>query len=346
MKEGVIVLIKKNNVYKTNSINCDIYPNHKGMKIILSYLNEGISSVKDMINIYKQITKDEYNYNDEPLYKRYDLSKIKDIKSYFDYLYIINCENEDIQIDNVVIKKKALTICNYDNTTYINRKRKYEVILTNRDDIVLLENILDFYFRIFLGQYSHIAFETRLKAQNNYPEYQFMNFILSAIRYRIMPDLIKDLGIYLDGSYGIGNQEVDAKGKIAYEICKTIMHNRAYAEHPEGGMTVDFNEPLKVSEYDYPINLTTRIDGNIISRTLFFKHHLQIIYEAITIYEYFLYSDFRNMFSYFTTDEISLDLASVLSKYINNGYKTINKERIDKFEHMKAEMFKQLFNTK
>lgn len=51
------------------------------------------------------------------------------------------------------------------------------------------------------------------------------------------------LGHPSNGSWGIYNENVPDRARIAWDIQKVIRHAIAYHEHPEGGMGVNFQVP-------------------------------------------------------------------------------------------------------
>lgn len=53
--------------------------------------------------------------------------------------------------------------------------------------------------------------------------------------------------------YGLTNREVCEAARIAWDIKQVVRHKLAWDRDPNGGITVDFNEPLRTSlEEEFP----------------------------------------------------------------------------------------------
>lgn len=66
----------------------------------------------------------------------------------------------------------------------------------------------------------------------------------AAIKQLMFPEL---KGYY--SSYGVGHEE---RSDIAWEVYTTIRHAVSWHEHPEGGITVNFNTPMQWSQTPLP----------------------------------------------------------------------------------------------
>ncbi len=67
--------------------------------------------------------------------------------------------------------------------------------------------------------------------------------LMEEVKVSIFPDLTGGPS----HSYGISSCPSE-RGKIAWDVLQAIRHCEAYARHPEGGITVDFNTPMFVSD--------------------------------------------------------------------------------------------------
>lgn len=108
------------------------------------------------------------------------------------------------------------------------------------EEINLSVNALDFYSRIWIGQYDEILWNHRMfldhkevgKIEDN------VTLFLQMVRMLVLPDL----GPELNGSYGIYNPVIDKKAQLAYNMQQVIRYKYAYAKYPEGGIQVDVND--------------------------------------------------------------------------------------------------------
>lgn len=53
--------------------------------------------------------------------------------------------------------------------------------------------------------------------------------------------------------HGMTSEKVDETAKMAWDIYQVIRHVVSWHNHPNGGITVNFDEPFKVSEESLPI---------------------------------------------------------------------------------------------
>ena len=343
MTRGRLVLIEKENAYVMSEINGDMFPNRRGIDVILYYYENNILCIDDLISIYQIILKDKYE-DDTIKCSKYDINEL--FSFYSDYLYVVNTNDYDVFVGDICIKSNCLSIYHYkEYITSIIRKDDYEIILEGHNEITLFEKSLDFYSRLLMGQYSNIVFDLRINSYFNTFNESFINNMLLAVRTRAIPDIKQYLVDNINASYGITNEEVDIKGRLAYEILKTIMHNRAYKEHPEGGYSVEFNEPLKVTYLEYPVNNTEIINGTIVSKTRFKKHHLKTIVDSLCCYESYLDNRFKDMFSIITSDCFALSIADIISNYLYLECKMNTKSDDKSFNEIKSKIIKQIFGV-
>ncbi|MGD9725369.1 MAG: hypothetical protein AB7L09_03055 [Nitrospira sp.] len=97
---------------------------------------------------------------------------------------------------------------------------------------------LDMYLRVHIGQFNIISEQ----------------FIGAGIDTRKMEDLLFEArSLAFPGLFAGRGHSFSASGcpredaKIAYDVLQVVRRTEALGRHPEGGMTVDFNEPLFVS---------------------------------------------------------------------------------------------------
>ena len=322
MTRGTVVLINDDYIYVFNEINGDMSNDSRGLSIIISYMSDKLNNVEDIARCYRLILKEEYD-DDEDYYSDYEkiifTESLRDIDFSSDYLYIVNNSSKGVEIETKLhgtfyAGPHLLTVPCFSYERYIYAKKdEYEVTLKN-DDIPLLEDALDFYTRAMLGQYGFFINELRFGCVKEYIDNAFVESILLAIRRITIPKLESDLRC----SYGVGCKEVDIKGRLAYEMLKTIMHNRAYTLHPEGGSSVIFNEPLEVSGLELPKNVTKKIDETIVSTTTFKTYHIAPLIEALQIYQCFSELSFKKLFSYISNNYLVTHLADVLDCYLDD----------------------------
>lgn len=132
-----------------------------------------------------------------------------------------------------------------------------------------------------------------------------------------MPGLDNE-GFYT--SYGIFSPEINYKAAVAYNMQQVFRYTVAYFEHPEGGMTIDFNTPLKakLDPYPFPKAECCKIDNQIIINIDINKEQLDIIREALNVQIAELETDMIKLFRYYTENEKILCLTEKLNNILKN----------------------------
>lgn len=197
-------------------------------------------------------------------------------------------------------------------------------------------NTLDFYSRIWIGQYDHINWEWRFSAaasagnDENWRvverNEQVREILFTQLRDITMPDLV---GIGLNGSRGIWNfDKNDPRAIDAYDLQQCIRHDDSWHRIPEGGWTRNFDKPWIRGRYPAPV---ITIDGNkekyvmVIDLT---DDQANIMLDAAKIYVHMTKGELAEMFKYYTNNSEALKLA----KDAENYNIEISKDHIDRYE--------------
>ena len=121
---------------------------------------------------------------------------------------------------------------------------KYLIELTE-GQVRVVNNALDLYSRIWMGQIEEPFSILRLFT-GRYPktrdDERSVREALETLKRVFFPELSQN------AYHGIFSPETDEQAKIAWEIYQALRNKLAWTNYPEGGFTVDFNEPVKVSE--------------------------------------------------------------------------------------------------
>ena len=192
-------------------------------------------------------------------------------------------------------------------------------------------HVLDSYSRIWMGQYSDIAWNLR----SEFSIYQFdvqgvdcaIRCLLEAVRALAIPKL-SSAGF--SGSYGIWSPETqylsDGKACNAYDMQQVIRHAEAWHTTPSGGPGVNFDEPWIQGSLP-PI--TCECEGASEASFCMLLHlsppHCELLREAIEVYALLLELRLRDMFELFFNEPNALELASSLDRLLLN---VINREAI------------------
>ena len=190
--------------------------------------------------------------------------------------------------------------------------------ITSQDEILKIVKSLDFYSRIWIGQYLEIDDEiTWLKkeAPNEILETKITSLLLK-IRSKLLPLSNRDIGQTLYASYGIFSNKIDERAGTAYDMQQAIRYTLAWFLQPEGGWTVDFREPLRAGRiYPVPKASCVNNDGNIeMEVSLTDKSQFIIIEDAIETLNLVRRGKIEKLFSYYTDDKEALLTASEIEK--------------------------------
>ena len=190
--------------------------------------------------------------------------------------------------------------------------------ITSQDEILKIVKSLDFYSRIWIGQYLEIDDEMIWLKKRTYDDVRENEIIplLLQLRNRLMPESIRDIGQTLYASYGIFSDKVDERAGTAYDMQQVIRYTLAWFLHPEGGWTVDFGLPLRAGRvYPVPKASCIKNDENVeMEVSLSDKSQFIIIEDAIKILNLVRSGKIEKMFSYYTDDEEALLTASEIEK--------------------------------
>ena len=125
-------------------------------------------------------------------------------------------------------------------------KNKYTYQLqVTEEQAAVLERALEFYTRIRNGQFKEILWELRGREACNNSDPEYAEALAYQLRGHLFPELGRDRG----ASYGVGH---DHKADVAWDIYQTIRYTTSWHEHPEGGIGVNFHDPLHTSSEPLP----------------------------------------------------------------------------------------------
>jgi len=126
------------------------------------------------------------------------------------------------------------------------KKNKYTYQLQmTKEQAAVLERALEFYTRIRNGQFQEILYELRNHEKVGTIEASYA----ADLAFQLRSILFRELGSDRGASYGVGH---DHKADVAWDIYQTIRYTTSWHEHPEGGIGVNFHEPLHTSSEPLP----------------------------------------------------------------------------------------------
>ena len=200
-------------------------------------------------------------------------------------------------------------------------QRANKMHITSQDEILKIVKALDFYSRIWIGQYLEIDGEMIWLKKRTYDEIleNEITPLFLQLRNRLMPSSIRDIGQTLHASYGIFSDKVDERAGTAYDMQQVIRYTLAWFLHPEGGWTVDFGSPLRAGRvYPVPKASCIKNNGNVeMEVPMSDKSQFTIIEDAVKILNLVRSGKIEKMFSYYTDDKEALLTASEIEKIYN-----------------------------
>lgn len=105
---------------------------------------------------------------------------------------------------------------------------------------------LDLYSRLHMGQVDNVEMFYRLLGikLNKTNQCRTVSQLCDDIKANVFPELSRD------GFYGITSDKIHDDARVAWDLIQAMRRPIAWKQHPEGGMTVDFDAPLKTSGVD------------------------------------------------------------------------------------------------
>lgn len=214
------------------------------------------------------------------------------------------------------------------------------ILKLEKNEICTIINALDFYSRIWIGQYDRLLYDIRWYKNIHKLDDMENNIIsdLMSIRNILLPELT--YGFH--SSYGIFSPEIDYRAGVAYNMQQEFRYKLAWFEYPAGGVTVNFNPPLRVESdpYDKPNAECKYENEKLIIEVDICKEQLDIILSALHVNHAKQICDIVSLFSVYTNNNgvftISQHLTSLLSNIETEYFdcdNTILYEKLDNFRN-------------
>ena len=205
-----------------------------------------------------------------------------------------------------------------------------QITLRNQE-IAAIINALDFYSRMFIGQYGEIDFVLRqYRFGNDYSQYEYARRqIYTGMRSIVFNNVPRISEWDLNGSLGIWSEETDARAKNAYDMQQVIRYRDSWCRVPEGGTGRHFDEPLFGGKLP-PITCECVMNekDEVMSVGAIEKEHMDILVEATEITLLLHRICIRKMMKYYTNDTRVLELATVVEKLYDDSEKTDNEHTL------------------
>ena len=107
----------------------------------------------------------------------------------------------------------------------------------------VVKRACELYARILFGQWDELSWEMTLRDKTFIDRRRDCETFLGLARAAAFPDLVPGQ------SYGVGH---DRTADTAWNAYQAIRYAIAWHDHPEGGHTVNFDKPLRVSDAPMP----------------------------------------------------------------------------------------------
>lgn len=185
------------------------------------------------------------------------------------------------------------------------------------NEIRIVLNALDFYSRIWIGQYDHILWD--LRWYRNCSQLDALEDVLRRKFWDIRNIVLPGLRQYtLNGSYGIFSPDRDVKAAIAYDMQQEFRYRRAWFLNPEGGYTVDFGSPLTCEDdpCDFPKAECYKVDEEFRIKVCIDDVQLGVLIDALNIGILEYGCQIRKLFEYYTEDAEALKIADELTEML------------------------------
>lgn len=121
----------------------------------------------------------------------------------------------------------------------------YYLLSLNAEQAQTTVNALDFYARILAGQLDELGFIFRIKRAHKEIDFEKLNSLVKELKETVFPELNQNSSSH--------NNDVECWR--AFDVKQTIRHTLAWDRDPDGGITVDFDEPMKFGDQQLPVML-------------------------------------------------------------------------------------------
>jgi hypothetical protein len=129
------------------------------------------------------------------------------------------------------------------------KKEVYRLTLTKKQAYVI-QSALESYYRMAIGQFKTSIEEvwmSKIFGTENFDSRRLEDICFDLLRLFLGEDVTRGT------SYSISSTEVPDNARIAVDIHQVLRHRLSYDRHPQGGITVNFNEPFAYSGEPLPV---------------------------------------------------------------------------------------------
>ena len=119
------------------------------------------------------------------------------------------------------------------------------ILKLNSDQAHVLSRACEFYSRMHIGQLNEIKWDLSVKRWNDNIDHDLIEYAINILRQQFFPELV-----HPGASLSIWDNNSTAEH--AWNIYQVVRHALAWQEHPEGGITVNFHEPMKFGKEPLP----------------------------------------------------------------------------------------------
>ena len=331
MTKGRIYLIDKNHIcHISRQIPYDMYVEQdrgNGIRIIEAFLLGRLKNKTDLKHLMNQLigsTADSETYADaekREMLRSCAAAEICIDAGADDYSYVLNCSSDAVTMlagdTSHSLGKDELLVLHFDRESgRFKRTMGKQKIDLKDSEIYLCLNALDFYSRMYIGQYDHIdsimiwkSKDTDLFRRDELTRQK----LYEAIKTRVFAETdIPRLGYY--ASLGIWNDKTHDNAKVAYDMQQVMRYRAAYTRKPEGDITVDFDTPI-IEGSQPEIRCECRLESEVLVESIWVNVFQRGIL-ADALKNDLLVHQFRirDLFSYYTEDSINLDIAGLAEK--------------------------------
>lgn len=175
-------------------------------------------------------------------------------------------------------------------------------------EISSMMNALDFYGRMWIGQYKEILFQ--LQWYVDLPIDEDLEKDAEALLSLIRPYMYPELDTNLNVSHGIYNPKVADTAGLSYNILQVLRYKTAYAKHPGGGTTVEFSTPFATGKEPLPeCTVTKDADEKLTAELTLSEKYANIVRKALQMKQCFENLDILGIFQMCTNNADALKYA-------------------------------------
>ena len=123
------------------------------------------------------------------------------------------------------------------------------ILTMDKETALMVDRACEFYARMVFGQFKEAANEVFYAWPEKYQNENFCEMKERAEAYLTLSKMELFPELHPGASYGVGHNR---SSDVAWNIHQVIRYGISWHDHPEGGLTVNFDKPMRYADSPMP----------------------------------------------------------------------------------------------